>query len=57
MNGSKNKDYLISLVGVLGLILKCPKVSPHGYCHGALENKDRNIAFTGSNDVLVLNTD
>lgn len=57
MDRGKSKYYLISLIGALGLILKCPKVSPHGYCYGALENKARNIAFTGSNDILFLNTD
>lgn len=42
---------------MLGLILECPKDSLHGYCHGALEEGARNIAFTGSDDILILNTD
>jgi len=44
----------MSLVGVLGLLQECPNVSPYDYCHGALENRDRNIAFTGSDDIRIL---
>lgn len=57
MGKVKRKVYLMRLVGVLGLLQEHLKISPHGYCHKALENRVRNIAFTGSDDILILNTD
>lgn len=52
----KRKDYLMSLVDVLGLNTG---VSPSQFTwllHRALEDRARNIAFTCSEGILILNT-